>query len=143
MSNEELEQVHSKVMAAWDAGDADAWADLFADEFAWIDWTQPEPITTKEGARKHFGDYANAFPDMQTKTIDSVFGADAYAAEVEWTGVNTGAMAMGPMEIPPTNKSITGRGSFIVHVRDGKIVEFRAHPDAAGIMMQMGLMPQP
>ena len=50
-------------------------------------------------------------------------------------------MAMGGMEIPPTGKSAQGRGSYIARVKDGKIVEFRSHPDAAGVMMQLGLMP--
>ncbi len=50
---------------------------------------------------------------------------------------------MGGMELPPTGRGITGRGSYIAKVRDGKIVEFRSHPDVAGMMMQLGLMPQP
>jgi hypothetical protein len=45
------------------------------------------------------------------------------------------------MEMPPTNKTIQGRGTYFVRVNDdGRIVEFRAHPDAAGMMMQLGLM---
>ena len=48
---------------------------------------------------------------------------------------------MGGMEIPPTNKSIVGRGSYVAFVRGGKVVEFHSHPDAAGMMMQLGLMP--
>lgn len=30
---------------------------------------------------------------------------------------------------------------YIARVRDGKIVEFRSHPDVAGVMMQLGLVP--
>jgi len=36
---------------------------------------------------------------------------------------------------------VVGRGSYIGRVKDGKIIEFRSHPDAAGMMMQLGLMP--
>ena len=42
---------------------------------------------------------------------------------------------------PPTNKAVTGRGSYIARFRDGKVVEFRSHPDVAGLMMQLGFMP--
>jgi steroid delta-isomerase-like uncharacterized protein len=143
LSKEELEQIDAAGMAAWDNHDPDAWVSLFADEFAWHDWTLPEPITDKHAARAHFLTYTTAIPDMRSKTIDRVIGEDSVAAEVEWTGTNSGPIVMGGMELPATNKVVTGRGSYIYHVRDGKIVEFRAHPDAAGLMVQLGLMPRP
>jgi hypothetical protein len=36
---------------------------------------------------------------------------------------------------------VVGRGAYFVRVRDGKVVEFSSHPDAAGLMVQLGLMP--
>jgi steroid delta-isomerase-like uncharacterized protein len=142
MSKEDLERLNDQGMAAWDAHDADAWVDLFADDFVWYDWTRPEPIRDKQAAREHFNTWITAFPDMRTKTIDLVIGEDSVAAEIEFAGTNTGRMSMGGMEMPPTNKSIAGRGAYLYHVKDGKIVEFRAFPDAAGMMVQLGLMPQ-
>jgi steroid delta-isomerase-like uncharacterized protein len=142
MSREELERLDDQGIAAWNARDADAFLELFSDELVWSDWTQPEPIRDKEGARRYFDSWGTAFPDMQLKVLDRVVGDDAVAAELEFTGTNTGPLRMGGMEIPATNKSVVGRGSYIVRVRDGKIVEFSTHPDAAGIMMQLGLMPQ-
>jgi hypothetical protein len=50
---------------------------------------------------------------------------------------------MGGMEAPPTSRRVVGHGAYFVKVRDGKVVEFSAHPDAAGMMMQLGLLPQP
>jgi steroid delta-isomerase-like uncharacterized protein len=142
MSREELERLDDQGIAAWNARDADAFLELFSDELVWSDWTQPEPIRDKEGARRYFDSWGTAFPDMQLKVLDRVVGDDAVAAELEFTGTNTGPLRMGGMEIPATNKSVVGRGSYIVRVRDGRIVEFSTHPDAAGIMMQLGLMPQ-
>jgi steroid delta-isomerase-like uncharacterized protein len=141
MSREELERIDDQGMAAWDTHDADAWVNMFADDFVWYDWTTPEPIRTKEGARKYFEAWSTAFPDMNTKQVARVVGDDSVAAEIEFTGTNTGPMEMGGMTVPPTNKTVIGRGSYIAFVRGGKIVEFRSHPDAAGIMMQLGLMP--
>ncbi len=45
-------------------------------------------------------------------------------------------------EIPPTGKSVLGRGAYFAHIRNGKILRFSTHPDVAGLMMQLGLMPQ-
>jgi steroid delta-isomerase-like uncharacterized protein len=142
MSREELERLDDQGIAAWNAHDADAFLELFSDELVWSDWTQPEPIRDKEGARRYFDSWGTAFPDMQLKVLDRVVGDDAVAAELEFTGTNTGPLRMGGMEIPATNKSVVGRGSYMVRVREGKIVEFSTHPDAAGLMLQLGLMPQ-
>ena len=142
MSREELERLDDQGLAAWSAHDADAFLDLLADGFVWTDWTLPEPIRDREGARRYFDGWAGAFPDMQVKLIDRVVGDDAVAGEIEFSGTNTGEMEMGGMRIPPTNKPVLGRGSYIERVRNGKIVEFSTHPDVAGMMMQLGLMPQ-
>ncbi len=141
MSREELERIDDAGMSAWDAHDADAFVGLLADDFVWHDWTQPEPIRDKEAARRYFESWATAFPDMSTKQVSRVVGDDAVAAEIEFQGTNSGPMVMGGNEIPPTNRTVTGRGSYISRFRDGKIVEFRSCPDIAGMMMQLGFMP--
>jgi predicted ester cyclase len=142
MSREELERLDDQGIAAWNAHDADGFLGLFADEFVWSDWTLPEPMRDREGARRYFDSWAAAFPDMQLKVLDRVVGDDAVAGEVEFTGTNSGPLQMGGAEIPPTNRSVVGRGTYIARVRGGKVVEFSSHPDVAGMMTQLGFMPQ-
>jgi steroid delta-isomerase-like uncharacterized protein len=143
MSKEELERLDDQGMSAWNDHDADAWVEMFADGFVYHDWTVPEPIRDPAALRALFEAWQTAFPDMKTTTVARVVGEDSVAAEIEFTGTNTGPMVMGGMEIPPTGKSVLGRGSYIAKAKDGKVVEFRAHPDAAGMMMQLGLMQAP
>ena len=49
-------------MAAWDGLDAQAFADLFADEFVVNDVAWPEPITTKDDVREYTQGWFTAFP---------------------------------------------------------------------------------
>ncbi|HEY3209555.1 MAG TPA: ester cyclase [Actinomycetota bacterium] len=142
MSKEEVERLDDQGMSAWDKHDPDAFVSLFADDFVWHDWTLPEPIRDKDGARQYFTGWITAFPDMRVKQTNRVVGDDAVAAEIEFIGTNTGPMVMAGNEIPPTNKTVTGRGTYIARVRGGKIAEFNSHPDVAGMMMQLGFMPQ-
>jgi steroid delta-isomerase-like uncharacterized protein len=142
MSKKELEELDEKGLAAWDKHDAEAFVSLLADDFVWYDWTLPEPIRTKDGARQYFSSWGKAFPDLKTTNVSRVVGDDAVATEIEWTGTNSGPMSMGDKEIPPTNKSVLGRGSYMWRAKSGKIVEFRSHPDVAGLMMQLGFMPE-
>jgi steroid delta-isomerase-like uncharacterized protein len=129
-------------MAAWSNSAPEAFLDLFADDFVWRDLTVPEPMRSRDEAMQYMQGWFTAFPDLQSKSTNRVFGEDSVAAEVEFTGTNTGTLAMGGMEIPATGRSVVGRGAYFARVRDGKIVEFSSHPDAAGMMMQLGLMPQ-
>ena len=140
-SRQELEQIDDEGIAAWNDHDADAFVALLGDGFVWHDWTVPEPIRDEEGARQYFSSWMTAFPDMRVQRVYQVVGDDAVAAELKFTGTNSGPMEMGGNRIPPTNRSVNGRGTYIARIRDGRIVEFRTFPDVAGLMVQLGLMP--
>jgi steroid delta-isomerase-like uncharacterized protein len=141
MSREEIERLDDQGMAAWDGHDAEAFASLFADKFVVNDVAIPEPITTKDGVRQYAQGWFTAFPDMSVKQTNRVVGEDAVAAEVQFTGTNTGPMMMGGKEIPPTGKSVVGKGTYFARVKGGKVIEFNSYPDIAGMMMQLGFMP--
>ena len=140
-TKQELEQLDDEGMAAWNDHNVKAWVDLFADDFVWTDWSMPEPIRDKAAAAEYFDGWITALPDMTVTTVARVVGDDSVAAELEFSGRHTGPFVMGGQELPPTNRQLTGRGTYIVRVQDGKIVEFRSHPDIAGMMGQLGLLP--
>src|SRR6266508_2923228 len=116
MSKEELERLDDQGMIAWNDHDAEAFVSQFADDFVWYDSALPEPIRDKEGARQYFNGWATAFPDMSAKVTNRVVGDDAFASEVEFTGTNTGPMVMGGNEIHPTDKAVTGHGTYFARV---------------------------
>lgn len=41
-----------------------------------------------------------------------------------------------------TGKSVVGRGAYFARIWDGKIAEFKEYPDIAGMMAQLGFMPE-
>lgn len=141
MSEEELERLDDQGLSAWDAHDPDAFVAVFADDFVWHDWSLPEPITDTASARRFFGSWLEAIPDLKTVSVRRVIGHDCVATEVEWVGTHAGPFAMGGEVLAPTHKRVIGRGAYMWWARDGRIVEFRTHPDVAGIMAQLGLMP--
>lgn len=79
---------------------------------------------------------------MNVKQMNRIVSDDAVAAEVEFTGTNTGPMMMGGREIPPTGRIVAGKGPCFARAANGKIVEFNSYPDIAGMMMRLGFMPQ-
>ena len=141
MSREELERLNDEGIGAWDRHDTDGFVKLLADDFVWVDDTAPEPMRTPDAARAYTQAWFTAFPDMHIRTTNVVCADDQIACELEFTGTNTGTLAMGGMQIPSTGKSVTSRGTYFLKAENGKIKEFHTHPDAAGMMMQLGLMP--
>jgi steroid delta-isomerase-like uncharacterized protein len=138
----EIEQLDDQGMAAWDGHDVDAFIALFADDFVWTDLTLPEPMRTKDQARQYMQAWFTAFPDMRVRQANRVVSEDAAAAEVEFTGTNSGPMLMAGREIPPTGRNVVGRGAYFARVIDGKVVQFSSHPDVAGLMLQLGFIPE-
>jgi steroid delta-isomerase-like uncharacterized protein len=141
MTRDEIQALDDRGMAAWDAHDADEFVALFADDFSYTDDGVPQPMRSKDEIRGYMQAWFTAFPDMHISGINRVIGDDSVAAELEFTGTNTGPMAMGGQEIPATGRAVTGHGTYFAKTSDGRITEFHAHPDVAGMMMQLGLMP--
>lgn len=142
MDRRELERLDDEGIAAWSEHDPDRFVDQLADDFMITDVSLPQAITTKDGARAYVQGWITAFPDMNLKQLNRLIDGDMVAGEVEFTGTNTGPMMMAGKEIPPTNKSVVGRGVYFAKVSGGKVVEFKAYPDIAGMMMQLGFMPE-
>jgi predicted ester cyclase len=122
MSKEDVERIDDQGMAAWDSHDAQGFVNIFADDFVVNDVAMPEPITEKDGVREYAQAWFTAFPDMSVKQTNRVM--------------------MAGKEIPPTGRTVIGRGTYFARVRDGKVVEFNSYPDIAGMMMQLGFMPE-
>ncbi|MFC7847095.1 ester cyclase [Arthrobacter sp. NPDC057388] len=141
MSRAEVEEIDDRGMAAWDQHDTAAFAGLLADDFTFEDVMAPEPFHTREQVKAYMEAWFEAFPDMHARSTRRVVSEDEVAGEIEFTGTNTGPLHMGDKEIPATGKSVTGTGTYFASIRDGKIVSFRAHPDVASMMGQLGLMP--
>ncbi|MFE9206048.1 ester cyclase [Micromonospora sp. NPDC007230] len=138
-----LERLDDARLAAWDTHRLDAFVDLLADDFVLRDTTIGAPVTTKEGAREYVRARLTALPDMRIRRTSRLVDEDdgSVAAEVEFTGTHTGPMAVGSRQVPPTGKTVVGRGAYFARVKDGLFVELSIHPDLAGIMAQLGLMP--
>ncbi len=118
MSRDEIERLDERGMAAWEGYDAQGFADLFADESTVNDVGMPAPITTRDGVREYAQGWFTAFPDMSVKQANRVVSDEWVAAEVQFTGTNTGPMMMAGKEIPPTGKSVVGKGTYFARVKD-------------------------
>ncbi|MDP2662487.1 MAG: ester cyclase [Dehalococcoidia bacterium] len=145
MSVQENVRLDEQFIATWSSHDADRAVELLSDDAVWEDVASPERMRDKAAIRAYMQGWFTAFPDMKATVKNRVVTDDQVASEVEFTGTNTGPMQMGTgtPSIPPTGKRITGRGTYFLRIRNGKITEAHSYPDVFGLMMQLGLVPPP
>jgi steroid delta-isomerase-like uncharacterized protein len=145
MSVQENLKLDDENIAAWNAHDVDRSLAVLSDDITWHDVGSPQPFTGKDAVRQYIQGWFSAFPDMKITVKNRVVTEDQVASEVEFTGTNSGPLKLAPgaAPIPATGRKITAKGTYFVHFKDGKPVEVHTYPDAAGMMMQLGLMPMP
>jgi steroid delta-isomerase-like uncharacterized protein len=145
MSVQENIKLDEDFIAAWNAHDPNAAVAVLSDDVVWQDVASPQPMQGKDAIRSYLGGWFTAFPDLDGVVKNRVVTEDQIAAEIEFTGTNSGPLQLAPggPAIPATGKKVTGKGTYFVRVQNGKGVEVHSYPDAAGLMMQLGLMPMP
>ncbi|NWF68389.1 MAG: ester cyclase [Chloroflexi bacterium] len=82
--------------------------------------------------------FQNAFPGHKTTLHTFVAEGDFVAIYHIHHATHTGEF----MGLPPTGKTVHVPGLELYRLRDGKIVEFWRHDDDAGLMRQLGMLPQ-
>lgn len=92
-----------------------------------------------EGVKAIFGMFRGAFPDVKFTIDDMVADGDIVATRVHGEGTQNGPF----MGVPPTGKHAVWRSVGFFRVRDGKIVEHWGIPDLFGLMVQLGIIPEP
>lgn len=121
--------------------DADAYALGYAVDATAYDPQYAEPLRGREAIRKDMVDFFTAFPDVQSKVLNTVMNSDTLAFEVEMSGTHTGPLITPTGTIPATNKRMQMRGGRFMRVNSqGQITECNRYYDLMGIMRQLGLM---
>jgi steroid delta-isomerase-like uncharacterized protein len=75
-----------------------------------------------------------AFPDARGTIERTLIDGDRGAAEIVWTGTNSGPL----LGQPPTGKAVTIRAVAVLETAGGKITRARHYLDVAGMMAQLG-----
>lgn len=126
---------------AWNEHDVDSVMSFYAPEYVGIDVGQATPEHGLEGKRKAVAHYLHAFPDLYFIPEEPVGMSAAGIDTVVLNWIARGTH-LGPfMNIPPSGRTIQVRGVSTLKLRDGKIVEATYVWDVAGLLREIGLLP--
>lgn len=144
MSVQETTRIDDACIAAWNSHDPDKFVSYCSDNIVWHDVSNPQPVKGKEGARRYFQGWLNAFPDLTIRVKNRLATDDQVADEIEFSGTDKGPLQgpPGTPSIPPTGKKVNNaKGTYFARIESGKVVEVHTYPDTAGLMTQLGVVP--
>ena len=136
--NQQLAQLGADLIAAWNSHDVDRVAALYAADFVGLNIAQPEPWYGAEGIRRWLAGTFQAFPDLHISAGATVI--DHCQMVLVWTARGTQQGTL--MHIPPTGRAVEVQGMTLFTVQDGQIARSQSVWDLAGMLRDMGLLPE-
>ena len=88
--------------------------------------------------KDHIAFFEAAFPRYELKIIDMLAEGNKVVVRGRFIGTHKGEL----MGIPPTNKTVEADAAIIYEVEDGKIVSHWLLADQAGLLQQLGVVPE-
>jgi predicted ester cyclase len=87
--------------------------------------------------------FLRAFPDGRIHRDGYVEDGDRIVVEGRFTGTNTGPLQTPAGELPPTGRPLDLPFADVFRIVGGQITEHRLYYDTAGMLAQLGLVPEP
>jgi len=113
------------------------------DEIVAKDFLELDPLPGqrqgREGLKEVIAMMRAAFPDIHWVTDESISSGEKVVTRFTWTGTQRGDF----LGIPATGRPVTVKGVVIDRLVDGRMTDSRILMDTFGMMMQLGVIPQP
>lgn len=128
----------TELIAAWNAHDVDRVTALHAADYEGEDIALAHPFRSPADMHHHVSQYLTAFPDVHFTLQQVIQQHDQVAIAWAATGTHLGPL----MHIPPTGRTVTVLGVWMLTVRDGQIHRSTTIWDVAGMLRTLRLLPQ-
>jgi steroid delta-isomerase-like uncharacterized protein len=132
------EDVAAGLFDAWNEHDAERILSFYAPHYEGIDVGQATPEHGLEGKRQAALRYFDAYPDLHFTIEKTVVQGDCVVTIWTAKGTHLGYL----MGIPPTGRTICVRGTSTLDLAEGKIVSATYIWDVAGMLREIGLLPE-
>jgi steroid delta-isomerase-like uncharacterized protein len=134
----ETEAFVRNLIRAWNAHDLDLIQSFYGSKCVGIDVSQPKTHHGRAGIRQMAGGYFTAFPDLSLTLEQTVCNGENVVAVWTARGVHRGSF----MQIPPTGKPICVRGVSLMLLQSGCVQHITNIWDVAGLLRNIGLLPE-
>jgi steroid delta-isomerase-like uncharacterized protein len=136
--SENVARLVTDLLNTWNAHDLERLATFYAPEYEGIDVAYAVPRRGPKEVCQTMALYLQAFPDLNF-TLEELLVQDNHAAMAFTVrGTHQGKL----MNIPPTGRAVTVRGSTFFTVNDCQITHGLHIWDMAGVLRGLGLLPE-
>jgi steroid delta-isomerase-like uncharacterized protein len=112
----DIKKTFDKYIGYWNGARFDEIEKIMAEDFEIIESPDYVPQIGISPFKKLITNTRTTFPDFKLEVNEIVYEKDKVALIWTVTGTNKG-----PGEIPPTGRTINGKGISVIHFKDGKI----------------------
>lgn len=138
----DLRDFTQRYTAAWNGCDTAAMGELVTEDIIWADPALTVPARGVAEVQEFMRSSFRAFPDLHfTEPDPPVIATTGDAITWAWRMTGTHRGVIDPPGFAPTGKRMTVDGVDIWIMRDGRIADYRAFYDMAGLAQQLGIMP--
>lgn len=123
---------------AWNSHDIERVIRFYSPDYIGDDIGQSLPLRGHDGIRTRLQEYWTAFPDLRFEVLSTL--VDGNRLVNVWSGEGTHQGTI--MHIPATGHRVQVRGVSILDVQDDMVVHGQYIWDMAGMLRQMGLLPE-
>jgi steroid delta-isomerase-like uncharacterized protein len=123
---------------AWNSHDVEAITSFYAPEYEGVDVGQAHPERGIEGRRLSAERYLRAYPDLYVELEQVVSEGDVVMTSWVARGTHLGTL----MGIPPSGRKISVRGTSTFKFERGGFVRAVYVWDVAGMLREIGLLPE-
>jgi steroid delta-isomerase-like uncharacterized protein len=136
--NENYRTFLDNFFQAWNSHNPCRVKQLYADNYQGIDVSQAAPHYGHDGIQQMLAVYWEAFPDLVFSGEDTIQEGNRVAVVWQARGTHLGRV----MNIPPTGKKMTVRGTTILTIENERIKRALYIWDVAGLLRDIGLLPE-
>jgi steroid delta-isomerase-like uncharacterized protein len=133
-----LTDIAPRLIAAWNTHDPHLIEALFVEDCVLEDCAIAVPLRGHRGLRRAVLFNFLAFPDVQFELLSQIQDGDRVSIEWRAEGTHAGRF----MGIPATRRRVVLEGISLLILRDGRIARLRRVWDIAGVIRQLGLLPE-
>jgi predicted ester cyclase len=137
----DAQAVGAQFIQAFNAHDEDRIRELNAKN-AMLEAPGDVSLQGRDATTEYAMSWLNAFPDAQITVHHELIAGDWVVQEFTFTGTHTAPMQSPMGEIPPTNRSLKGRGVQVYRVEGEAVADTRLYFDQMEVITQLGLMPE-
>jgi ketosteroid isomerase-like protein len=128
---------------AWQRGDRDGYAAIFADDATWTNADGEEIHRGRDSVVEYLAAVRAAWTDPVLE-VSQAFGDDTQCVTVgRFRGTHTGDLPTPAGPLPPTGKSVDTPLCQVITAKDGKVTSVTWYNQVMYTLIQLGLAPAP